>query len=387
MDVRQIYAAVNAATQQAIGDSVIVQEDLGNIVDVGTAIMNNRSLDKYVAALVDHIGKVIFVDRPYQGEVVSVLRDGTEYGAVLQKVASEMPEAVEDEAWNLTDGASYDPHIFTQPQVYSKFYDKLSPFEFDRSITDLQVRSGFDNAAQVSAFTSMLFNDVDKAATKALSELVLRCINNMTAATLYNYNSGGTYTGAGNTRAINLLSRYNTQYSKSLAASDAIYDPDFIRYAAFVMGVTKRRMQSLSKLFNIGGKARFTPADLQHFVLHADFKAAADVFLQSGTFNEQFTRLPEAETVSYWQGSGTGYAFSDSTAINVTDAEGHAVQASGILGVMFDHDALGVYNPVGPDRRVTTQYNPKGEFTNYYFKFASRYFNDSNENFVVFYAA
>lgn len=384
MEIKQIYNIVNAATREAIGESAILNEDLSNIVDIGESILNARSLDKYVAALVDHIGRVIFVNRAYQGDAPSVLRDGWEYGAVMEKIASDMPEAVENESWMLEDGASYDPNIFTRPSVYAKFFNKKTTFEIDRSIADRQAKSGFSGAAQLDGFISMLFNEVDKSATVKTSELIRRTINNFTAATFHDMNSGGAYTGAGNTRCINLLSRFNTQYSKSLSASDALYDADFIRYAVYMMGIQRARMKSMSTLFNLGGKARFTPSEMLHFVLLADFKAAADVFLQSGTFNEQYTALPNAETVPYWQGSGTGYGFSDISTINVADADGNNVTASGILGVMFDRDALGVMNP---DRRVTTNYNPKAEFTNYFYKFDTQYFNDYNENFVVFYVA
>lgn len=393
MEMNQIYQAVNAATQAAIGDSAVLNEDLSNIVDIGTAVFNANSLDKYVAKLVDHIGKVVFVNRPYQGDAPSVLRDGWEYGATLEKIASDMPEAVENETWSLTDGASYDPNVFKAPSVYAKFFNKRTTFEIDRSIADRQVKSGFSGPEQLNAFVSMLFNEVDKSATVKTSEMIRRTIANFIGETFYDLSSAGTYTGAGNTRAINLLKLYNDRFSQSLTAADAITDPDFIRFAVFELNVYKARMKSMSTLFNLGGKARFTPEDRLHMVMLSDFKAAADVFLQSGTFNEQYTQLPNAETVPYWQGSGTGYGWTttsgDTTTIgidglDVKTADGHKVTPTGILAVMFDHDALGVMNP---DRRVTTNYNPKAEFTNYFYKFDTQYFNDYNENFVVFYVA
>lgn len=385
MEVKQIYEIVNAATREAIGESAILNEDLSNIVDIGDAVLNARSLDRYVAALVDHIGRVIFVNRPYQADAPSVLRDGWEYGAVLEKIASDMPEAVENDTWNLEDGQTYDPNVFTRPSVYAKFFNKRTTFEIDRSIADRQAKSGFSGAAQLDGFISMLFNEVDKSASVKTAELIRRTINNFSAETIQAMiEAGGTLTGAGDTRAINLLARYNTQYTKTLAAADCLYDADFIRYAVFTMNIYRARMRSMSTLFNLGGKARFTPSEMLHFVMLADFKSAADVFLQSGTFNEQYTALPNAETVPYWQGSGTGYSFTDISALNVKTVSGDTVTAGGILGVLFDRDALGVMNP---DRRITTNYNPKAEFTNYFYKFDTQYFNDFNENFIVFYAA
>jgi hypothetical protein len=138
-------------------------------------------------------------------------------------------------------------------------------------------------------------------------------------------------------------------------------------------------------LFNIGGTDKFTPKEFLHVVLLSDFKKAANVFLQSDVFHDNFTELPGAEEVPYWQGSGTGYAFTDISSINIkTASDGTAVNTSGILGVMFDRDALGVTNL---DRRVTTNYNPKAEFYNNWYKFDAGYFNDTNENFVVFFVA
>ena len=140
----------------------------------------------------------------------------------------------------------------------------------------------------------------------------------------------------------------------------------------------------MSTLFNTGGAPRFTPNSNLHVVMLSEFKNAADVFLQSGTFNEQYTSLPNAESVVYWQGSGVGYAFNDTSAIKIKTASGHDINASGILAVMFDRDALGVANL---DTHVTTNYNPKAEFFTNWSKFDAGYFNDLNENFVVFFAA
>jgi hypothetical protein len=142
----------------------------------------------------------------------------------------------------------------------------------------------------------------------------------------------------------------------------------------------------MSTLFNVGGKKRFTPADLLHVELLSDFESSAEVCLYDGQgqFNVDNVRLPRAETVPYWQGSGTSYAFGDTSKINITTSDAHVINASGILGVMFDRDALGVTNL---DRRVTSNYNPKAEFFTNWYKFDAGYFNDLNENFVVFFVA
>ena len=384
MTVNQIYELMNGVTGEILGESVVLSEDLSNIVDIGTAIFNASAVDNYVRSLVNHIGRVIFVNRPYSGNVPSVLMDGWEYGSVLEKISAELPDATENESWELTNGASYDPNIFYKPTVEAKFFNKRVTFEVPCSFTERQVKESFSNAAQLNGFLSMLYNAVDKSMTVKIDALVMRTINNMVGETINADFGANALSGGSGVKAVNLLYLYNQRYGTSLSAVNALTDPDFIRFAAFEMGVYMTRLSKISTLFNIGGKDRFTPADMLHVVMLADFKKAANVFLQSDVFHDSFTELPNAEVVPFWQGSGTSYGFTDISKINITTAGGATVNTSGILGVMFDRDALGVTNL---DRRVTTNYNPKAEFYTNWYKFDAGYFNDTNENFVVFFVA
>lgn len=381
MQVNQIYEIVNDTVRETLGDTAVLNEDLSNVVDIGDAVFDANAFDKYVRSLVNHIGRVIFVNRTYSGGAPSVLMDGWQYGSILQKISSEMPEATENESWELIDGTSYDPNIFRKPVAIQKFFNKKTTFEIDRSITEKQVKQSFSSAEQLNGFLSMLFNEVEKALTVMTDNLIMRTINSFTGETMYNAFTTADYSET-SIRAVNLLKQYNEIYGETLTADKAITSPEFIRYAAYVMGIYKDRMSRMSKLFNIGGMQRFTPESMLHFVTLSDFTRAADVFLQSGTFHNDFVRLPKSETVPYWQGSGTDYSFDSISSINVTTPNGHTVNVSGILGVMFDRDALGVANF---ERRITTNYNPKAEFTNYFYKQDAQYFNDLNENFVTFF--
>lgn len=383
MTVAQIYDIINPITKEILGETAVVNEDLSNIVDIGKEIFDTTEVDNYVKSLVNHIGRVIFVNRPYSGGAPSVLMDGWEYGSVLEKISAELPEATENESWELTDGASYDPNIFYKPKVSAKFFNKRVTFEIPMSFTERQVKESFSNASQLNGFLSMLYNAVDKSMTIKIDSLVMRTINNMIAETLHDFNNGGDYTGTG-IRAVNLLKLYNDDKGTALTAEKSIKDPDFIRFASYIMGLYMERLSKISSLFNIGGKDRFTPRDLLHVILLSDFAKASDSFSMSSTFHNEFVALPKGEIVPYWQGSGVDYSFNSVSSINVKTASGDTVNASGIIGVMFDRDALGVTNL---DRRVTTNYNPKAEFFSNWYKFDAGYFNDMNENFVLFYVA
>lgn len=384
MEVSQIYGLVNTVTQEVLGESAIVKEDLSNVVDIGEEIFNANAVDKYVKSLVNHIGRVIFVNRAYSGSVPSVLMDGWEFGSVLEKIQADLPQATENESWELENGASYDPNIFYKPNVSVKFFNSKVTFEVPMSFTELQVKQSFSSATQLNGFISMLYNSVDKTMTVKTDELIMRTINNMIAETINSeYQGVGLSTKSG-VRAINLLKLYNDKFGTSITAEQSITNPDFIRFASYTMGLYVDRLAKMSTLFNVGNKERFTPKDLLHVVLLSDFEKSANAYLQSDTYHDLYTALPKAETVPYWQGSGTGYNFTDVSSIYVNTSSNNEVRASGILGVMFDRDALGVTNL---DRRVTTNYNPKAEFYTNFYKFDAGYFNDLNENFIVFFVA
>ena len=245
------------------------------------------------------------------------------------------------------------------------------------SFTENQLKMSFNSVTELNGFISMLYTQVENSMTVKLDELIRRTINNMIAETVHTNNGA---------RAINLLTLYKSAYpaDTAITAATALNNPDFIRFAAYIIKVTHGRMRTMSTVFNEGNQPRHTPTDMSHIVLLEDFASGADVFLQSNTFHDELSALPTAERVPYWQGSGTSYAFADVSKINVKTANGNVVEQGGILGVMFDRWALGVANI---ERKVTSQYTPNAEFFTNFYKYKAAYFNDFNENFVVFFVA
>lgn len=390
MEVAQIYEIMNDVTGEILGESAVLAEDLSNIVDIGVAVFNASDVDSYVRKLVNKVGKTIFVNRVYSGAAPSVLMDAWEFGSVLEKISADLPEAVENESWNLESGTSYDPNVFVAPVVQAKFFNKRVTFEVDLSFTELQVKQSLQSAAQLNSFLSMLYTAVDKSMTVKIDSLVMRTINYCIASTVNDDYAGASLSSKSGVKAVNLLYLYNQRFNSGeddtpLTADDALTTPEFIRFAAFTMGLYANRMSRITTLFNINGKDRFTPADLLHVVLLNDFAQAANAYLQSDTYHDEFTRLPKAEVVPYWQGSGTEYAFSDVSKLYVQLEDNESpVQITGVLGIMYDRDTLGVTNQ---DRRVTTNYNPKAEFYNNFYKFDCGCFVDPSEQAVVFFVA
>lgn len=379
MKITQIKDLVNSSLKEVDGTSILLKEDLSNVVDVGKDILDKDDIDNFVKKLVDRVGKTVFNNRVYQGSAPSVLMDAWEYGSVVEKVDAELPNVEENESWNLQDGKSYDQDIFYQPKVSAKFFNSKVTFDIPMSFTKMQVKSAFNSATELNSFISMLMTKVQNAMTLHLDGLIMKTINNFTAQVI-NSNKG--------LQVVNLLKGYNDQTGQSLTSDKALTDPNFIKYANLMINTYRSRISQMSTLFNVGGVHKFTPKENQHLVILSDLASASKVYLESDTYNQQNVQLgSNYDTVPYWQGSGTSYAFTDTSSIDVAIKDGSStkeVKQSGILGVLFDTSALGVscQNP-----RTTTAVNARAEFYTNFNKYDAMYYNDLNENFVVFMVA
>lgn len=401
MKVTQLFALINSVTKEILGETAVVNEDLTNVVDIGKAIFDQTSVDNYVKKLVNHIGKVVFVNRAYAGGVPSVLMDSWEFGSVLQKVSMAMPNATENESWKLVDGQEYKQDVFTAPKIEAKFFNSKVTFEIPMSFTELQVKESFSSREQLNGFISMITTGVENSMTVKLDALIMRAINNMSGETLV----GGIGSGVAGSvvldfsktsgRAVNLLKLYNAQaaVADKVTVATAMTNTKFIKFATYTLGVYADRMSKVSALFNVGGKERFTPADMRRCVLLSDFAKAAVTFMQADIQSPEMVSLPAHDAVPYWQGSGADYGLDSIGKIDIKTAGGETVKVpfegagagkknAAILGVMFDRDAVGVSNL---DRRTTTAYNAKAEFYNNWYKMDAGYYNDLNENFIVFF--
>ena len=224
----------------------------------------------------------------------------------------------------------------------------------------------------------MLMTKVQNAATVHLDGLIMKTINNFTAQVV-NAKKG--------LQTVNLLSLYNDVTGETLTSAKALTTPSFIKFANLTINNYRDRIAKMSTLFNAGGVNKFTPLDNQHLVVLSDFASASKVYLEADTYNQDDVRISNYDSVPYWQGTGTKYGFNDISKIDVAIKDGATtkeVTQTGILGVLFDTNALGVscQNP-----RTTTAVNARAEFYTNFNKYDAMYYNDLNENFIVFMVA
>lgn len=388
MKITQLKDIINGTVSttgivdQVTGAAPVANEDLSNIVDIGKTILDytgqgNENYDSFMRNLIDQVGKVMFVDRKYTSQAPDILKDGWEYGSILQKVRCEVPEARDNATWDLfnypvTGGAAYpDPFELSKPTATAKFFNSKATYEVPITLTDVQLRESFRSAGEFGRFIAMIENRIAMKITLINDGLIMATIDNLIGQTLNG--TGG--------KVVNLLALYNGA-SGTLTAAEALTDKEFLRFASATIAKYKKYVAQAGSLYNAGNYVTFTPAERLKFIANTEFAKALDAYLYSDTFNEEFVKLDGYSEVAFWQGSGTDNG--DRLTVDVKiDVNGTAteVKNTGVLAVMFDDEAAAVCNQ---NYRVTSQYNGRGEYTNYFYKWDAMYMNDVEENCVVF---
>ena len=382
MKVKQIATILNTVINpEQIGETAVVNEDLSNIVDVGKALTAagtfGENFDNFTKALIDQVGKVVFVDRVYTAQGPNLLRDSWEYGSVLQKVRCDLPDADDNKTWSLADlanGSTVDPFVITKPTVKAKYFNSKTTFEVPITLAEEQVKEAFKSPSDMNRFMSMIENRVLMKRALCTEAMSKRTLNNLIAQKIH-----------AKSNVVNLLKDYNTTYSKTLTAATCLSDPDFLKYCAKTIMMYKKYIAEASMLYNNDGYVTFTPEDRLEFTVLSEFSKDLQVYMYADTYNKEFVQLDGYSEVAYWQGSGTNNAFNEISKIDVkaltADGTEFTVSQTGVVAVMYDRDAAAICNE---NARVTSIYNPKAEYWNYFYKYDCAYMNDTAENCIVF---
>ena len=377
---KQVADLTNDALKNTLGEeTTLLTENLEGVVDIGTSLANANAYKNFIENLMVATAKYIFRFREYKAKAPNVLRDNYEFGQLIQKIRTKLPNTSENQSWKIQANASYDDNVYTPNEVEVKLFMDQITFEVRKSITNEQIKNAFTNATQLGNFVSMQFGYVQNRLELDLENLTYMTINNYMAE-LIKLNTGG---NAGK-RVIPLLTLYKAQdpnASQGLTADKALFDKGFLIYAAAKIKDFMNLMQRYNVSFNAEEFETFTPEDLQHVCLYSQFVDNMATYAESSTFHDEFIKLPEGFKVDYWQGIGSN-SVADRTKISIEVAsDGTKVEKSYIIGFIFDHDALGI-NHDQPS--VETHYVKSAQFTNYWYKEKLGMFNDLSENGIVF---
>ncbi len=399
MLVKQIAEILNDLNAAMVGADTVFADDLSNIVDAGKAIIdytdaaNGANFDNFIEKLIDQVGRVIFVDRTYISQAPNILKNSWEYGSILMKCRAELMDAKDNTTWQLGEIANgtglsndqdalgnpivpsrLDPFVLNKPNAATKFYNKRVTYEVPITLAREQLKSAFRNASEMSRFFSMIENRIRTKRVLCTDALIMATIRNLIG---YKIVSG---------KGINLLALYNAEAETAITADDFWHDPNAIRFANKTIALYKKYVSEASTLYNEGTYITYTPADRLKAVFLAEYVKDAEVYLYSDTFHNEFDKLDGFSEVGYWQGTGTDGARASRSKIMGTyvgnDERTISGGASGIVAVLFDDEAAAV---CCENDRTTSMYNPRGEYTNYFYKWDANYMNDLEENCMVFY--
>ena len=394
MQVKQIYGLINSIQQEIMGEAYndpdnaqyIIQEDLSNLVTVGTKLLDSTSLttagtywrDNYVKALIDRIGRMVFVERAYKSVFPDLRRDEWEYGSIMTTSRCKRFKAKTNPSYGLTAGQTVEQFAFEPPTVITMFYNDKDAWQIDCSFADVQLRESFTSPREMDRFLSMIEANIARSLDAQIDSIQSRTLNELMAEHLY--------AGKG---VIDVLAGYNATVSTPITAADARFDPDFLRYFAYQVLLTKQRMGVMSGWYQIADSAGYetqTPPDRLRFALHADIAQALDVYLQSTTYHDELTSIGSYTAIPMWQTSGSqsgAFDFNYTSRIDCKLASDntHTVNRTHIIGVMWDWDAAVICNQ---NRRVTSAYNANGEYWTNFYKVDTMSLIDLMENCVIF---
>lgn len=364
MTTEQIYSLVNQVSAQALGTQALAVTDAQSLVSLGNVVLNSTTnTEAFLNTLAQRIGRTIMSYRAYKNRLRDMVLNDFEYGAILQKIAVQMPEAVEDPTYSLTDGQSVDQWIVSKPDVKQKLFVKRTPYMFQITIQEETLREAFLSESGMASFIGVVMGEVRNAIEIALENLGRQTIANFIAE------------ADGTARTIDLSTAFTAAGYTSTAS---LQNPEFLRFAIQTINNTIDMLQEVSVLYNDGTKPRFTPKEDMRIKLTSNFIRAAETVTEYAAFNRQFIETDGVyDRMTFWQSAQTP------DAIHVNRAsDGAATNVTGIIGVIYDRDALGIYQK--RERIATTPVNARALYYNQFWHERQLWFNDLSENFVVF---
>ena len=397
MKVNQISGMLNDVFGQVIGEENMFAEDLSNIVSSGTIIQagvttwTKDEFDNYCGKIIDKVGRTVFWDRVYTADDLGIWRDSFEYGSVLEKIRCDVGKYSDNCEWDLTSDTDsngeldYNENIadhiaelfkFYPAKVQSKYFNKKTTFKAAISITRKQLREAFKSASEMGRFISMIENRLRTKLEISKNQLQKMTIANAMGEHLYNEK-----------QVVDLKQLYVDEVDSTatgMTFKQALGNGRAARFIGQKMAWFREMMKDPSTLYSATGEFfNHTPIEYSRLIVLADLDSALRFNVYGDTYNEEYVKLNNYKTVPFWQNAGKDAVDSLDfrSGLNIKTTNNHSVSRNNIVGVLFDRDGIMICNEE-PD--VRSQYNADGNFTNYLYCADCSYYNDFDENCIVF---
>lgn len=374
----QIYNFINTVTAMALGENAVAAVNTEDFVSLGETVLSSvESTSAFYSALANQIGRTYALYRSLPEQRLGIQRTPLEFGAILRTIEiSEIATTKENSSWDNTNPIT--ETILQDTTAALCTYDsRRGTWEVATKVVyDIQLKTAFTDAESMAAFINMIFLDMYNG-----MELAIRNLENTTICT--GIALANSYEGS-SLCSINLLHKYNEQFSQSLTADDALTDADFLRFAAAEIKMHKKYMEDPSKLYNPAGYDRWTPSSECQVHVLEKFAANCATYLQSNTFHDEMVKLPTYKERSFWQGIGDG-SIEQRSFVSISRGSGldeTTTSVNGVLAYIFDNEAMAVMVDF---IRTKSDYKPRYEHTEYYHKGDWASLVRGTQQMIVFY--
>jgi len=351
-NITQIYGLVNDAVSDFLGSTAVRAKDTTSFVDLGRTLGEIHSADNpyagydsFYGALAARITKTEVFTRLYQKANRGVITDYITFGAFVQRVYAELPNAVSNPAWEISNGqnpptiTSKSPYdVNTTINVTTLIFGKRGTWSVEVKMPYHQIKEAFLSEAAMQAFIDAVYIQISTKMNIDMEALESLAVNTGMALCLHNG------------KASNLLALYNAQLpagATALTVDTCRTSLDFLAFSNKFIDNMRGYMKKPSRKYNVAGYATFTDTDRARLDVLTDFASASKFYLESNTFHDELVRMEGYNEVPYWQGEGTGagFDFAESSKIHVQNdkiAE-TAIEQGGIIAFLRDEDFCKAY--------------------------------------------
>lgn len=373
---------LQSIVNQATGKADLTLTSSANFVSVATTALG-ISTDLLLTAISQTLSKTIFSIRPYEAKFKGLMKDSVLFGNHVRKLNISDKDWENDVRYNLSDGASIDDQIVSKPKILQTNFYGQNIYSRHYTIFRDQLNIALSSEEEFQRFITMIVQNC--------SDIIEQCHENTARMTLANF-IGGKVKGDA-TNVIHLVTKYNDVAGTELT-TDTVRQPSnfvpFIKWAFGYIGYISSMFTERSQKFhiNVAGSeiSRHTPQNHQKLYLFSEYLRDMDASVLSSVYNDNYLKWADHEQVNFWQSIDTpdginvkaSYMKADGTI--TSDATGTAT--SNIFGVLFDEEAIGI--TTCGQWSSASRFNARGGYTNFWYHFNDRYYNDFTENGVVF---
>lgn len=375
-------AILNAIVSQATGNASLSPISTSDFTSVATTALG-LGIDPLLNAISQVLSRTIFSIRPYSRKFKGLYQDNMRFGNHVRKLNIADSDWDKDDRYDLKDGQSVDDQAVAIPKILQTNFYGQNVYQRQITLFRDQLNVALQNEQEFQRFVTMIMTNA--------SDLIEQAHEATARMTLVNFIGGKVKGDTDN--VIHLVTKYNVVAGTSLT-TDTVKQPEnfvpFMKWATGYIKTVSDWMTERTQKFhiNVTGKeiSRHTPYNKQKLYLYSEELNNIDATVMSSIFNDSYLKMADHEKVGFWQsidspdGIHVKASYMNNLGDIVADAEGTAT--SNIFGVLFDEEAVGI--TTYGEWSAPSPFNARGGYSNIFWHFNDRYYNDFTENGVVF---